>query len=399
MLDLFRRHLPTCPHRDKGRAYKRCDCPIHCDGEHKGARIRKSLKTTNWERAKRRMARLEDDLETDKIRKPVADAADAFVNAQDAQHATMHKYRRVMNRLTEFAKTNRFEFMDEFTLEHLDRYKQTRELSPLTWQKELQTLRGFWSFCIKRKWCEENVARAMKMPRDPKPKPREPYTDDEIFRILDAAGSYGKTNYERRRATAMVHLMAAYGLRIGDVVRLRRDQVIGETIQLHATKNGKHFMGLLTPEVTEALNELPLPHGASPDCPYFFWNGQGQDFHAVKVAVEGLKAVYRKSGVVNAISHRFRHTLATNILVNGGTIEDAANALGDDPAIVRKHYAKFSTELQRNAQAVMQKVHAMRFGKSSAHNEKAGVKPADSTVKVVPKVGVEPTWGVNPGRF
>lgn len=399
MLDLFRRHLPTCPHREKGRAYKRCDCPVHCDGEYKGVRIRRSLKTTNWERAKRRMASIEEELETGKVRKSVAAAADAFIEAQDAQPTTMHKYRRVMRRLADFAKANRIEFMNEFTLEHLDRYKQTRELSALTWQKELQTLRGFWAFCIKRKWTETNAAGEMKMPRDPKPKPREPYTDHEIFRILEAAKTYGRTDYERRRATAMVHLLAAYGLRIGDVVRLRRDQIIGDTIQLHAMKNGKHFMGLLTPQVIEALNELPLPHGASPDCPYFFWNGQGQALHAVKVAVEGLNAVYRKSGVEKAVSHRFRHTLATNILVNGGTIEDAANALGDDPAIVRKHYAKFSPELQRNAQTVMQKVHAKRFGESSAHNEKAGIKPADSIDRMVPKVGVEPTWGVNPGRF
>ena len=144
MLDLFRRHLPNCPHRDKGRAYKRCDCPIHCDGEYKGVRVRKSLKTTNWERAKRRMAQLEEELETDKIRKTVAAAADAFVNAQEVQSATVTKYRRVMRRLSDFANSNRIEFMNEFTLEHLDGYKYMRPISALTWQKELQTLRGFW---------------------------------------------------------------------------------------------------------------------------------------------------------------------------------------------------------------------------------------------------------------
>lgn len=399
MIELFRRHLKTCPYREKGRAHKKCDCPIHCDGEYNGRRIRRSMKTVNWERAKKRLAKWEQELESGTVRKSVSAAADAFVDAQDVQSATMTKYRRVMNRLTEFAKPSNIEYIDQFTLVDLDAYKRTRPICALTWQKELQTLRGFWAFCVDRKWTPENVARVMKMPKDPKPKPREPYTHDEIFRILDAAGSYGKSDYERRRATAMVHLMIAYGLRIGDVVRLRRDQIKGETIQLHAMKNGKHFMGELTPEVIEALNALPLPHGASANCPYFFWNGQGQALHAVKVAVEGLNAVYRKSGVVNAVSHRFRHTLATRILEEGGTIEDAANALGDDPAIIRKHYAKFSRELQRSSQTAMRKVHAKLFGKSSAHNEKAGVKPADSIVKMVPKVGVEPTWGVNPGRF
>ena len=399
MLDLYRRHLPTCPHKEKGRAYRKCDCPLHCDGEVRGQRIRQSLKTTNYDRAKRRLAELEAEIETGKVRKSVTDATAAFIAAQDAQPTTMHKYRRIMNRLVEFSKSAGVDQVDAFTLEHLDCYKQSRPISPLTWQKELQTLRGFWDFCVKRKWCQSDPASDMRMPKEPKAKPREPYTDEEIFRIFEAARTYGLYDYERKRATAMVHLLAAYGLRIGDVVRLRRDQIVGDAIELYATKNGKHFMGKLTPQVIEALSALPLPNGATADCPYFFWNGKGQALHAVKVAIEGLRSVYRKSGVENAISHRFRHTLATNILVNGGTIEDAANALGDDPAIVRKHYAKFSQELQRNAQSVMDKVHARRFGTSAAHNEKAAQKAAIVEHKLVPKVGVEPTWGVNPGRF
>jgi integrase len=42
--------------------------------------------------------------------------------------------------------------------------------------------------------------------------------------------------------------------------------------------------------------------------------------------------------VPRAHAHRFRHTLATEILENGGSIEDAAEVLGNSPNIIRKHY-------------------------------------------------------------
>ncbi len=69
----------------------------------------------------------------------------------------------------------------------------------------------------------------MKMPRDPKPKLKSSFPDAGIFRILETAKTYGRADDERRRPTAMVRILAAYGLRIGD------------PIQRHAMKNGTPF--------------------------------------------------------------------------------------------------------------------------------------------------------------
>ena len=100
-------------------------------------------------------------------------------------------------------------------------------------------------------------------------------------------------------------------------------------------------------DLQAALDLLPLPRGAnSPDCPYFFWSGNGGTHAAIRDARRTLEAVYAKSGVAQACSHRFRHTLATEILEMGGTFEEAADVLGDTEAIVRKHYAKWSARRQ-----------------------------------------------------
>ena len=55
-----------------------------------------------------------------------------------------------------------------------------------------QALKAHYTFWIgARKWCEENPASDMEMPSNPKPGPREPYTSEEIARIIAACGTFG----------------------------------------------------------------------------------------------------------------------------------------------------------------------------------------------------------------
>ena len=60
MLSLYRRHKKDCPHRRRGRERVKCSCPIWCDGEVAGRRVRQALQTRDWQRALRRMADLEN---------------------------------------------------------------------------------------------------------------------------------------------------------------------------------------------------------------------------------------------------------------------------------------------------------------------------------------------------
>jgi hypothetical protein len=83
-----------------------------------------------------------------------------------------------------------------------------------------------------------------------------------------------------------------------------------------------------------------------PDCAYFFWSGKGGKRSVISAAKRTLRAVYRASGVAGACSHRFRHTLATKVLEQGGTYEEAADILGDSVRTVIRHYAKWSARRQ-----------------------------------------------------
>jgi site-specific recombinase XerD len=395
MLSLWRRHTKSCRFRVQGRAYTKCHCPVWVDGEVSGKRIRESLDTRDWARGGRKAATLESEVAEGRKRKKVAVATAAFLEQCSVESSTFKKYARIMGFLADVAKAKAFEHVDELDLEFLDAYRSGRGVCPLTWQKELQILRSFFGFCMDRQWIADNPARKMKMPSDPKPKERVPYTSEEITKIIAACDSFGRHAYERLRARAMILLMRFYGLRVSDVATLERDRVKGNQIYLHALKNGQAIWLPLYAEVWMALECLPIPRGAEADCKYFFWTGAGSRDGHIKTVDETLKSVFTKSGVEHAHAHRFRHTLTTEILVKGGTIEDAANILGDSPAVIRRYYAKWSVAYQSRTVEILQRVH----GTSVAHTESTFRSPAFSIVGLVPEVGLEPTRPVKCAGF
>ena len=307
----------------------------------------------------RKAATMEADILAGRSNKSLADAVTAFLNHVDIESTTFKKYARLLRFFSEYCERSGVEHIGQVTLELLDGYRNGRILNirQLTWSKELQLLRGFLSFCVEREWIQSNPAKRMKGPRKPKPRERAPYTQEEIARIVAACDTFGRASYERLRARAMILLMRFYALRVSDVAVLTRDRIIGNEIVLQALKNGVPLRMPLYPEVKFALDCVPLTKDAAADCKYYFWTGVGSREGHIKTVGETLQAVYRESGVERAHNHRFRHTLATEILVKGGTIEDAANILGDDPATISKHYTKWSVSYQSRTVEIMGRVH------------------------------------------
>jgi len=74
------------------------------------------------------------------------------------------------------------------------------------------------------------------------------------------------------------------------------------------------------------------------------------------MAERTLAAVFNKSKVKDAHAHRFRHTLATEILARGGTMSDVADVLGISENVARKHYAKWSPARQERISGIMRRV-------------------------------------------
>jgi site-specific recombinase XerD len=258
----------------------------------------------------------------------------------------------------------------ELTIEHLDAYRAGRGLSPTTSGKELQTLRQFLAFCFERRWIPDNPAKKIKLPRNIRPEEVVPYSHSEVSNIVAACEKIGRGPYERLRARAMVLLLRYTGLRISDVATLERDRAQAGQLMLHTQKTGGMVFVPIPEELQTALDTLPVPRGASSEARWFFWNGVTSRRAVVGIAERTLSAAFAKSKVEGAHAHRFRHTLATEILANGGSEQDVADILGISAAVVRKHYAKWSQARQQRISRIFEAVYP---GTYVVHKEKGPV--------------------------
>lgn len=361
MLTPWRRHTPKCPHGHKGRAYTKCACPIWADGTLNGERFRESLGLRDWQRAIKTLAAFESP--DAPPWKPLQAAIDGFLQHHAyLEDSTKRKYGNVLNHLADFAKTEKIEAVSELGIDQMDSYRAKRELSKTTSTKELQTLRQFFGFCMDRKWVAENVAKRIKAPANAHSKPVEPYKPEEMARIIAACDAIGRTSYERLRARAMVLLLRYTALSISDVATLARDRVRDGEILLRRQKTGGLVFLPVPDQLQAALDALPATRDSDENPSNYFWNEESMSRRCVVgVAERTLSAVCKRSGVAHAHAHRFRQTIATEILAKGGTEQDAADVLGNSPAVIRKHYAKWNVQRQDRIKSLMQAVHSGTF--------------------------------------
>ena len=255
---LYRRHLRICRHRKKGQNFAGCHCPIWIDGLLNGKRCRKSLETCDWEKAERKKTGLEsfgEDRTSKKLSQALAAWADCLVS-QKLRESTLRKYRRLQRQFSEWCDTEGYVVLAQITVEVLDSFRASRrKIAASTSAKELEILRMFFGFCIKRRWCIENPAKEIKPPRVP-PNEVVPYTREEIASILAACEQIGQQPYERQRAKAALLVMRHTGLRISDALMLRKDQVRDGSVTLYTKKTGGHILLPIPKEVQSALECL-----------------------------------------------------------------------------------------------------------------------------------------------
>jgi len=148
-------------------------------------------------------------------------------------------------------------------------------------------------------------------------------------------------------------------VRMSDVCTLRKDAVSWDPekntsrVFLYTQKTGDPVFLPIPESLKLVLDALPLPRNAVQDCPCYFWNGQSSRRAVVGIAERTLAAVFKKSSVKDAHAHRYRHTFATRLLEQGATFEEVADILGNSPAVVRKHYGKWSKGRQANIDRLM----------------------------------------------
>ena len=332
MLQLRRRHLKSCSHRSG--SYLKCKCPLWAVGTLKGSFVRRSLDTRNLERANELIREMEMG-KTPGIR--LKDAGDRFLadlRSRGLSPETIKKFELLKTDLSSF-----FSDPDVASLsaDDLAKFREGWKGRPSTARKKLERLRSFFKFCIDRVWFRKNPAAGLKYPKEISIE-KKPYEKEELelisraIPLFPAKRIYGEEN--KARIDAFVKVLRWTGLRIRDVVQLKRSQVAKGHIILRTHKNQKPVKLVLHPDAVKALEEIK--NGGE----YYFWSGLGKQ----KSCVGDWQRTLRRLGEIAGVhihAHRWRHTFATDLLSKGVPVSEVAAILGNSARIVEKHYSQW----------------------------------------------------------
>jgi integrase/recombinase XerC/integrase/recombinase XerD len=200
-------------------------------------------------------------------------------------------------------------------------------LSDYSVQGHVRTLRAFSSRLQREGYLEENVLSRLRVPKAIKEE-IVPLTPEEIGRILSCLSPNTATGC---RSYAIVYLMLDAGLRVGEVVSLKMDNVDLDQGQLLVTGKGNKQRAV--PIGSNAQKYLqryiyhfrPDPILAEQDNVFLTSDGKALSDNSLRLTFTRLKV---KTGIKRVHAHLLRHTFATYYLRNGGDLLSLQKILG-----------------------------------------------------------------------
>src|SRR5579871_994010 len=380
MLQVYRRHLKSCrfwngKSTNGNRRNHNCRCPVWVDGYLSGRRVNQSLKLRDWARALQ-MAR---DWEIDGTIQPAAkagtlvrEACDAFLGDAAARHlsdASLRKYRVLLinqrkpeNRekyspsLAEFCAENGVKFTTQITLPVLIRFREQWKDGAISGGKKLERLRSFGRFLVEHGWWAENLALKLKRPKVTD-SPTMPFSHQEITALLAACDQFtdwhGRADQDNaRRLRAFLLFLRYSALRIGDATSCPVERLAGNKLFLYTAKTQVPVYIPLPAFVVEALKVCPRKSER-----YWFWTGAGSKETLAGNWRRTFRRLCNIAGVKNGHPHRFRDTLAVELLLEGVPMERVSILLGHSSVkITERHYAPWVQSRQAQLEADLAQV-------------------------------------------
>lgn len=256
---------------------------------------------------------------------------------------TLRRYQPELEKLVYFLDKKLYEVSSYDLRLYLSLYKEQRKISNRTLENMRKTISTFFGWLHDEGLIGQNPARAVKQIKYDKIV-RKPFTPVEREKIKSACCQL--------RDLALTEFLYASGLRVSEVISLDRTSIDFVTREASVIgKGGKERRFYLSEVCAEYLRQYL--NSRTDDNPALFAGTKSPYRRLTKEGVEYIvKDLGRRAGVSNVHPHRFRRTLATDLVRKGVPIQDVAQILGHsdlrttqvyvalDQSTVKYHYSQ-----------------------------------------------------------
>lgn len=217
-------------------------------------------------------------------------------------------------------------------------------LSKATRARRLSAVRQLYRFAHDEGWCASNPALRISGPGAAQRLPAT-LSEEDVTRLLNAARSFGRTDFDRLRNCALVELLYATGMRVSELVTLPVAAVRGSPrMILVRGKGDKERMVPLSSPARAAIDAWLAARDAAedqaqcarrPPMPALqarhLFPGSGAEGHLTRQHFYLLIKQIAAMGGVDPDSvtpHTLRHAFATHLLAGGADLRVIQTLLG-----------------------------------------------------------------------
>lgn len=214
-----------------------------------------------------------------------------------------------------------------------------RGLSPATAARKLSAVRQFYLFLYRDGLRGDNPAAVLESPRLERRLPKI-LTEQDVDQLMTVAANAAQpkgleagSNHKALRLLALLETLYATGMRIQELVTLKRRAFIPETVMLTVRgKGNKERQVPLGAPARKALMDYCMARDASPlqNSDYLF-PSRGKEGHLTRRRVgQLLKDLAIEAGLnpASVSPHKLRHAFATHLLAHGADLRSVQKLLG-----------------------------------------------------------------------
>ena len=399
------------------RSWKKCDCRIWACGTLAGRFKRLATKRRDWASARDVLAPFLAAGSWDAATQPpppsperegrntqgrersdpapgtkIEDAIQTYLAELDeiqAAESTKKKYREVLGQLERYSQDRGLRFLEEWKPAIVRQFRNSWDVMRSTKTGKMSLVKPFFELFVEDEILESNPARiktrhnrATRAGEDGESEPRNPFSDAEIERMLEACREFGRPRARRWARTGearsltgeqsknrplvdiaaycdyhrkwtgedladFINLSRLTGLRISDVATFDATRLLpnGE-VKLRATKNGQWVCTWVPEWVQEMIRRRAAIHG-----PLIFGKHTTANMHSITDGWrKKLIALWEACGPweQKPTHHRFRHTFIRVLLQHDVPIKTVAELAGDAEETIVRHYSQWVPERQAN---------------------------------------------------
>lgn len=226
-----------------------------------------------------------------------------------------------------------------------------KKMSRKTVSRMLSCLRSFYRFLEREAIVPDNPFIHVSLPKEEKRIPSFLYEEEleKLFKVSDLTTPLGQRNQ------ALLELLYATGIRVGECVNLHVDDIdfsIG-TIFVTGKGNKERYVPFGT-FAEEALRmylhdgRLKLLEKTSISTDYLFVNARGRPLTDRGMRLILDKLVEKASLTINIYPHKLRHTFATHMLNAGADLRTVQELLGHENLSTTQIYTHVTRDYLRN---------------------------------------------------